>query len=1156
MSDTEYSWEVRQLDVLSSRLEPPPEAETVEFRILGPLEVVCTDEPLDLRGAKRRGLIALLAVHAGQWLSLDRIVEELWGDEPAAGASRTVQTYVSQLRKIFDGTSLIIVQREGGYQLDVPLDRIDAWRFEQAIRMGSDATDPNECLHSMNEALGLWRGSPLQEFDHPWAVRERSRLELLHLQALDAEIDARLTLGGDRAVVSELEQLVENHPLDERFWAKLLVAYYRSGRQADALQAFQRVRSMLAQELGIDPGPELVELEQRILQQDDTLLLRREGISATTDALPTGTVTFLFTDIADSTRLWEEQTDEMADAISQHHQVLTTSIQSHNGHVVKTIGDGLMAVFAEATDAVTAAIDAQLVIARTKWAVLLRVRMGMHTGPAHLVDGDYHAPAVNRAARVAAIAHPEQILVSAATAALTEEVSLRDLGEHRLRGLAPIRLFQVLAPTLPETFPANESALAITLPTFVTSFVGRASDLASVVDLVHEHRMVTLTGTGGCGKTRLAAEAAHRLAHDFADGVRFVDLAPVSQDSGVDEAVLDALGLGASPDSDVPRRRVTSYLVERAVIVVLDNCEHLLDACADLAEAVLARGGQSRILATSREPLGLVSEHVFVVPSLDVETDAVTLFVDRAEATGSQLATSDEHREQMTQICRRLDGIPLAIELAAARTTHLSPAQMLDRLDDRFRLLTGGQRRIQRHQTLAATLDWSHDLLDPEDRTVLRRLAVFPASFTLEAAEAVVDRRDVVERLGSLVTKSLVQTIAADGMRYRLLESVRVYAEAKLVQADEAATTRTRHCRWVHEWLESMPLGERILGDDDVLGAELPNVRAALEWSAGGGDVVTAADIASGVDWSRTEGWPDAFRACEQLIARPGLSRSARLRLALMLWWLAPIQRWSYNRARAQPILDHATPDAGALYAVALSATARDLIIPAVESRDDAMRQRAMELAEQSVAASVGCETPWRMYCRMIAGMTYASFRQPARAAEHFAADRANVASYHDLDATLDAYQAIMCLVIGDDTRAFELAESAFSPRLVPYWSHARPVCLVALAAKGDTGRARQALREYFEIARSAYWVYSMESVVLLGGVIAGLEGDWITASRTIGGGGTGCAPHARGQHPLLHLPRSCPRAAGCRARPCVPRRGPRHVHGARAGSRPWLIAM
>ena len=469
-------------------------------------------------------------------------------------------------------------------------------------------------------------------------------------------------------------------------------------------------------------------------------------------------------------------------------------------------------------------------------------------------------------------AHPGQILVSDAVAALADGVTLLNLGEHRLKGLAPMRLHQVVADGLRRDFPPTSTSTSTGIPAQSTSFVGRRADVAAVGDLLSAHRLVTLTGAGGCGKTRLAIEVALRRANGFSDGVRFVDLAAATDEDAVADAVADALGLAASLGT-ADDTRLPSYFAANDLLVVLDNCEHLLSACAVLVDGLLARTGPGRVLATSREPLGLVGEQVVRVPSLEIASEAVQLFVDRAQAVRANFVADEDARHAIERICDRLDGIPLAIELAAARVAHLAPAEVLERLDDRFRLLTGGQRRVARQATLEATLDWSYSLLDDADKQALRLLAAFPASFPVEAAEHVITTPDALERLASLVTKSLVHVVdAPDGVRYRLLETVRLYAETKLVQDEhEVVRARTRHRDWVRDWLASMPLGQRWLGDDDLLAAGLPSVRAAIEWSTASDELDVAAEIAAGVDWSRTESYSEAERWCRLGLEAPTL---------------------------------------------------------------------------------------------------------------------------------------------------------------------------------------------------------------------------------------------------------------------------------------------
>jgi predicted ATPase len=534
-----------------------------------------------------------------------------------------------------------------------------------------------------------------------------------------------------------------------------------------------------------------------------------------------GTYTFLFTDVEGSTRRWEAQPKEMPALLAAHDAALVETIGTHRGTVFKHTGDGICAVFRSVSDAVSAAVEAQDKLE-------LPVRMAVHTGEAIERNGDFFGVSLSRCARLMEAGHGGQILLSASAARLGGGLELRELGEHRLRDLSePERIFQVLAPELAQDFPALRTLDAVrhNLPVLRSSFIGREIELIEVCDRLESGPLVTLTGAGGCGKTRLSLEAAARLVDRFPQGLFFVDLAVLSDPELVGQAVAAALDIQLS---DPRVDGLSAYLAGRRVLVVLDNCEHLLDACAELVDGLLGRCPELHVLATSREALGVDGEQVFRVPSLGVETDAVRLFVDRARAAGATFAGEDD----VAEICRRLDGIPLAIELAAARTTHLAPAQILARLSDRFRLLTGGRRRIHRQQTLAAAIDWSHGLLSGEEQTLFRRLAVFRGSFSLEAAEEVC-HPDALNLLGSLVDKSLVNAQSEDAVRrYRLLETVRAYAEERLLESGEAAALRSAQRDWLLAWLESLPPGQLVeFGGGDLLVAEADNLTAALEWS-------------------------------------------------------------------------------------------------------------------------------------------------------------------------------------------------------------------------------------------------------------------------------------------------------------------------------------
>jgi predicted ATPase/class 3 adenylate cyclase len=542
--------------------------------------------------------------------------------------------------------------------------------------------------------------------------------------------------------------------------------------------------------------------------------------------LPSGTVTFLFTDLEDSTQLWEDYHQAMKSALARHDAILQAAVKAENGLIIKTTGDGLHAVFPTATDGVEAVLSAQLGLRAEAWDETgpLRVRMALHSGDAELRDGDYYGSVVNRAARIMGTASGEQILISGSTADLTRDhlpagVALLDLGEHHLRGLhRPEKLYQVLHPDLPAEFLPLKTLGTVpnNLPAEITSFIGRENELAEVTRLLAPgesiHRLVTLTGPGGTGKTRLALEAAGDMLEDYPHGVWLAELAPVTNPQHVVRAVASPMGIrdqGARP----LELMVLDHLRSQQALVILDNCEHLIDECARLAETLLRDCPQLHILASSREALGIAGERPFRVRSLSLppETDsksiaelhqyeAVRLFVERAAVVKPSFTLSTGNAQDISKICRRLDGIPLAIELAAARVRVLSPDQIVDRMDDRFRLLTGGSRTaLPRQRTLQALIDWSYDLLPEAECTLLCRLSVFTGGWTLEAAESVagfepLDPYEVLDLLEQLVNKSLVVAESTElGMRYHMLESIRQYAQEKLADSGEGELVRERH---------------------------------------------------------------------------------------------------------------------------------------------------------------------------------------------------------------------------------------------------------------------------------------------------------------------------------------------------------------------------
>jgi predicted ATPase/class 3 adenylate cyclase len=543
---------------------------------------------------------------------------------------------------------------------------------------------------------------------------------------------------------------------------------------------------------------------------------------------PTGTITFLFSDIEGSTKKWEQQPDAMRVALASHDRLLRQAFEAAGGFVFKTIGDAFCVAFDTPQGALVGALEAQRALRAAEWGETgeLKVRMALHTGAAEHRDGDYFGQALNRVARMLAAAHGGQVLLSLPTQELVRDVlptgvGLRALGEHRLRDLArPEQLFQLTAPELPGQFPALRSLESVpnNLPEQLSSFVGREREMAEVKRLLASTRLLTLTGPGGTGKTRLSLQVAADLFDQFRDGVWLVEFATITDAALVIETVAAALDLRQEAGRPLATT-LTAFLRSRLCLLVFDNCEHVVAACANLAEMLLRSCPQLRILASSREPLGIVGETAWPLAPLSLpdhwrdlaagpdalarlsQFEAVRLFIERATVARPAFRATTENIPVIAQICWRLDGIALAIELAAARIRVLTLQQIVERLDDRFHLLTTGSRTaVPRQQTLRSLIDWSHDLLSESERILFRRLAVFARGRTLEAIEAVcscerVSSWEIVDLLTQLVDKSLVyvEKSVEHGARYFMLESIWDYAEEKLRAASEEDAFRQRH---------------------------------------------------------------------------------------------------------------------------------------------------------------------------------------------------------------------------------------------------------------------------------------------------------------------------------------------------------------------------
>jgi predicted ATPase len=613
-----------------------------------------------------------------------------------------------------------------------------------------------------------------------------------------------------------------------------MLALYRCGRQADALAAFQRCRRRLDVDLGIEPGPHLQALEAAVLRQSEELAWRPTGgqwVPATAGP-------------AQATLLWVASAPHRL-AIDQ----VESAAEAAGGEVVHTERPGrpVLLRFESASAALRVAVD----LVRTTAGQSIPGAVAVHTGPAVRIGAELFGPAVDDVTRLAALAHDGQAVVSEATVQLvgdqlSEDVLLRNLGMHRLRDRTEIeRVYQLCAPGLADTFPPlRTSADLIGLPVEVSSFFGREAELDGVRDRLRESRLVTLVGPGGSGKTRLALRAARQSRNECPDGVLFVDLAPLDNSGQVPDLAARSLRLHEGSDATA-LDAVVGYLRERRMLVVLDNCEHLAVAAAEFAAVILSQCTKVRILTTSREPLRITGEAIWPVPMMTLPVDAARdaiesfeatrLFCERAQAVAPDFKVTDANAHDVVTICRRLDGLPLAIELAAARVRMLSPAEIAARLDDRFTLLGSTTRAaLARHRTLRAVVEWSYEQLDERARRLLAALSVFPGSFSLDAAEAV-GGLNTLELVADLTDRSLVQVIAGHRTRYRLLETIRAYAVERL-DADSSAAhaAHAAHCAYFAALAERASkafIGDGFLDSRRDLEAEHENLRTAVNWA-------------------------------------------------------------------------------------------------------------------------------------------------------------------------------------------------------------------------------------------------------------------------------------------------------------------------------------
>jgi predicted ATPase/DNA-binding SARP family transcriptional activator len=767
----------------------------VEFQILGPLEVVEGDRQLQLGGTRERALLAILLIHPGEVVSADRLIEELWGGDLPGHPSNALQVVVSRVRKALEASAGPgrLITRKPGYLLEVRPDELDADRFGQLVEQArrADPTDHPGRLSLLDEALGLWRGPALAEFEVEGFAREKiARLEEERIRAVEMAAEAKLALGRHAELVVELKALVAANPLRERLRGYLMLALYRSARQGEALRVFQEGRSVLVEELGVEPGTELQELHHQILLQADSLVVAPQALS------------------------------------------------------------------------------------------------------------------------------------------------------------------------VPQGY----------LPTPVTSFVGRLAELAEAGKLLRRSRLVTLTGPGGSGKTRLAVELARASLESFPDGAWLVELEAVSDPARVLPALAAALGVGeraslgvAGETSTQLADRVIDFLRGKELLVVLDNCEHLIGACAQVTEKVLQSAPRTRFLVTSRERLSVGGEALLDVPPLGLpgtqelaigqiaRSEAVQLFVERATDVQPGFVLDAGTAPAVGHICRRLDGIPLAIELAAARVRILPAPEIAARLDDRFGLLTSGSRGVlPRHQTMHAAIDWSYELLAAPERVLFGRLSVFAGSFTLEAAEEVCGGEGcppaaMLESLSRLVDQSLVIASGGDHARFQMLETLRRYAREQLEDAGNAEKFQRRHAEYflrVAEQAEPMLRGPQQATWLRALESDRDNFNGAMDW---------------------------AFRLDADM--------AVRITSALAYFWLIGRRR-SEVRQRLADVVDMAHDASPAIRARALIWAA---LLADVEGRPDEAVRQAREAYELSKEPG---DPWWLAFCEAIFGLALGLRGEVHRAGE------------------------------------------------------------------------------------------------------------------------------------------------------------------------------
>ena len=823
------------------------------------------------RTQKAAALLAYLAYHLDQAHPREVLAELLWPWAHPATGRNNLRAELASLRRQLEPPGVpsgaVLKADRFSAQLNPATVTTDVAEFRAALVAAAAASSSTDRAQGLEEAVSLYRGPLLPGHYEDWVLVEQRGLAELYFQAV-RQLTEHLAGSGDvKAALKWARQAVVADPLREEAQQDVIRLLVAAGQKTAALRQYRELEKALRAELGEEPSPETRRLIGRLLAVPDEhgaaakAPSRRPRPPRTTGVggLPTGTVTFLMTDIEGSTALWEQGGEAFRSALESHHALLRRSFRRHGGHEVKEAGDSFVVAFASAGDATACAVECQRALTQQEWPPAigpLRVRMAVHTGDVALTEGEYQGLVLHRAARILTAAHGGQILCSEAIATLVRRdleagVRLADLGPYRLRDVpTPERLFQLDYPEMPQReFPPlrAEAGYAGNLPLQFTRFFGREPEMERLTAMLlgGQVRLVTLTGPGGCGKTRLAVEAARESLDAFQGAVWFVLLGGLSDPSLIGSAILEALRVPASPQLESLEQAAQALSRQRSLLV-LDNFEHLVDGGAPLVRTLLERVPALTCLVTSRHCLHLRGEREFPVAPLPtprgeeaadelVSYPSVGLFVDRAQATRPDFQVTATNAPVVAELCQRLEGIPLALELAAARAQVLTPSQMLAQLEHRFDFLVSRARDVEeRHRTLRTAIEWSYQLLPSELQRFFVRLSIFRGGCTLQAAEAICGEVSVFDAVLDLCSHSLLHSQEVDTTaRYQMLESIREFAR-EMLAPDAEGGLRTRHAQYFLGLAQDCAAGADGPREAEAfaqLDGDLANVRAAMDWA-------------------------------------------------------------------------------------------------------------------------------------------------------------------------------------------------------------------------------------------------------------------------------------------------------------------------------------